>query len=61
MLKDHEKQYHIGVSYGEIGEYCLLPGDPGRCEAIASYFDEPYFVNSNREYTIITVSFWARP
>ena len=52
MLKDHEKQYHIGVCKGEIGKYCLLPGDPDRCEKIASYFDEPYFVNSNREYTI---------
>ena len=52
MLKDHEKQYHIGVSEGEVGKYCLLPGDPGRCEQIAKYFDEPHFVSSNREYTI---------
>ena len=52
MLSSHEKQYHINVSKGEVGKYCILPGDPGRCEKIASYFDEPAFVSSNREYTI---------
>jgi len=52
MLSSHEKQYHINVSEGQIGKYCILPGDPGRCEKIAAFFDEPYFVSSNREYTI---------
>ena len=35
MLKTDEKQYHIGVSRGEIGKYCILPGDPARCEKIS--------------------------
>ena len=52
MLSSHEKQYHINVAEGDIGKYCILPGDPGRCEKIASYFDEPYFVSPNREYCI---------
>ena len=52
MLSSHEKQYHIGVSRGEIGEYCILPGDPGRCEQIAKYLDSPYRVGMNREYNI---------
>lgn len=52
MLSSHEKQYHINVSAGEIGKYCILPGDPGRCEKIAAYFDEPYHVSTNREYCI---------
>ena len=52
MLSSHEKQYHINVSEGQVGKYCILPGDPGRCEKIAAFFDEPYFVSSNREYTI---------
>ena len=52
MLNTHEKQYHIGVSKGEIGEYCILPGDPGRCEQIAKYLDSPYRVGMNREYNI---------
>ncbi|MBQ8409146.1 MAG: uridine phosphorylase [Clostridia bacterium] len=52
MLSSHEKQYHINVAEGDVGKYCILPGDPGRCEKIATYFDEPYFVSQNREYTI---------
>ncbi len=52
MLSSHEKQYHINVSAGEVGKYCILPGDPDRCEKIAAHFDAPAFVSSNREYTI---------
>ncbi len=52
MLSSHEKQYHINVSRGDVGRYCIIPGDPGRCEKIAALLDEPYFVSSNREYTI---------
>ena len=52
MLKTDGKQYHIGVSAGEIGEYCILPGDPGRCEQIASFLDCPVRVGMNREYNI---------
>ncbi len=52
MLSSHKKQYHINVAEGEVGKYCILPGDPGRCEKIAAFFDEPYHVSTNREYTI---------
>lgn len=52
MLKDHQKQYHIGAEPGEIGAYCILPGDPGRCEKIAAYLDQPYQLCQNREYNI---------
>ena len=52
MLQTHEKQYHIGVCKGEICRYCLLPGDPGRCEKIAAYLEDPVFVGMNREYNI---------
>ncbi len=52
MLSSHEKQYHINVAAGEVGNYCILPGDPGRCEKIAAFFDEPYHVSTNREYNI---------
>lgn len=52
MLKTKEKQYHIGVSPGEIGGYCLLPGDPGRCEKIAAFLENPHRVGMNREYNI---------
>lgn len=49
-----EKQYHIALGEGDVGRYCILPGDPGRCEKIAAYFDDPVFVASNREYTTYT-------
>ncbi len=52
MLKTNEKQYHIGVAAGEIGEYCILPGDPARCEKIAAFLDSPVHVGMNREYNI---------
>lgn len=49
-----EVQYHIRVKEGEVGKYILLPGDPGRCESIANYFDDPKFVSFNREHKIYT-------
>ncbi len=49
-----EKQYHINCVEGDVGGYVLLPGDPGRCEAIAQYFDDPVHVGMNREYNIYT-------
>ena len=52
MLKTDQIQYHIGVCPGQVGKYCILPGDPGRCEQIASYLDDPVHVGMNREYNI---------
>ena len=49
-----EKEYHIAVGKGEVGRYVILPGDPGRCEKIAKYFDNPVKVAQNREYTTYT-------
>ncbi|MBQ3548551.1 MAG: uridine phosphorylase [Oscillospiraceae bacterium] len=49
-----EKQFHIRCAEGDVGRYVLLPGDPGRCEAIAAHFDGPHFVSQNREYTVYT-------
>ncbi len=43
-------QHHIHLKKGAVGRYILLPGDPGRCEKIASYFDAPQFLAQNREY-----------
>ena len=51
---DTEKQYHINVGAADVGRYCILPGDPGRVEKIAEYFDDAKFVSSNREYTVWT-------
>lgn len=47
-------QYHIGLKPGDVGQYVILPGDPGRCKEIAKYFDDAKFIGSNREYTTYT-------
>lgn len=47
-------QFHIQCAPGQVGKYCILPGDPGRCESIARYFDDPVHVQNNREYTTYT-------
>ena len=49
-----ERQFHIDCKAGEVGRYCLLPGDPGRCEKIARYFDDPVHVRTNREFVTYT-------
>lgn len=49
-----EVQFHIQCAPGQVGKYCILPGDPGRCESIARYFDDPVHVQTNREYTTYT-------
>ena len=49
-----DKQFHIHCVEGDVGRYCLLPGDPGRCESIAKLFDNPVHVAQNREYDIYT-------
>ena len=48
------KQMHIGITKGDVGRYCILPGDPGRCEKIAALFDEPKFIAQNREFVTLT-------
>lgn len=51
-----KKEFHIGLSKGDVGKYVILPGDPGRCQKIAAFFDDPKFVASNREFTTYTGS-----
>ena len=53
-MQDIGTQFHIRCDADQVGRYCFLPGDPGRCEAIASYFDDPVHVGMNREYNIYT-------
>ena len=48
------KQMHIRCTGNDIGQYVILPGDPGRCERIAALLDEAHFVSSNREFTVWT-------
>ena len=53
-MQQLEKQYHINCAPGDVGRYCILPGDPGRCPSIAALFDGAELVSQNREYTIYT-------
>ena len=53
-MQDIGMQFHIHCTAGDVGRYCFLPGDPGRCEAIAAHFDNPVHVGMNREYNIYT-------
>lgn len=48
------KQHHIDLQPGDVGRYVLLPGDPGRTELIASYFDDAKEVAYKREYRTFT-------
>jgi len=52
MLDTQNKQYHIAVAPGEVGEFCILPGDPGRCRKIAELLDDPEYISTNREFEI---------
>ena len=54
-------QYHIRCKPGDVGDAVLLPGDPGRCEAIARHFDAPRLVARNREFTTYTGTVDGRP
>lgn len=47
-------QYHIGLKSGDVGRYVILPGDPKRCEKIASHFDNGRFVADSREFMTYT-------
>ena len=52
MLSADERPYHIPATKGSVGGYCLLPGDPGRCEKIAAHLENPYHLGMGREYNI---------
>ena len=49
-----QKQYHIALSPGEIGEYVLLPGDPARSDIAAKYLDDAQLMANNREHRTFT-------
>lgn len=53
-MQETSKQFHIQCVEGDVGKYVILPGDPGRCEAIARHFDNPVHIGMNREYNIWT-------
>jgi uridine phosphorylase len=53
-MAEDEVLYHIQMKKGDVGRYVFLPGDPGRCEQIANYFDNPQLIAYHREYKTYT-------
>ena len=52
-----ERQYHIALERGELAEYIVLVGDPGRVAKVASRWDSVELERSNREITTATGSY----
>lgn len=53
-MLERQRQFHIQCVPGDVGRYCLLPGDPGRCQSIARYLEQPVQVACNREFSVWT-------
>lgn len=47
-------EYHLHVKKDDIGKYVILPGDPKRCQKIASYFRDAKLVADSREFVTYT-------
>ena len=54
-------QYHLQIDAGDVAPYVLLPGDPGRVETIASFWDQARHVATNREYVTYTGVYKGAP
>lgn len=50
------KQMHLQCMAADIGQYAILPGNPGRCAAIAAQLDDARMISSNREFQVWTGS-----
>ena len=59
-LLDTPIQYHVQLKKGDVSDFVILPGDPGRVEFIAEHFDTAKLVADNREYKTMTGSYKGR-
>ena len=53
-MAETEKKYHVGLGRDDVGQYVLVPGDPGRTPMIAKYLDGAREVAFNREFRTFT-------
>ncbi len=60
-MQERQIQFHIQCGPGQVGKYCILPGDPGRCADIAARFDDPVHIQTNREYVTYTGTLLGEP
>ena len=56
-----DRQYHLGLGPGELAEYVLLAGDPGRTKRVAERFDSIEVDRTNREIATITGRYRGMP
>jgi uridine phosphorylase len=56
-----QKKYHVGLGPGDVGNYVLVPGDPGRTPMIARFLDDAKEVAFSREYRTFTGSIEGVP
>jgi len=49
-----KKMHHLQIKPSQIGEFVIMPGDPGRCHLIAEHFENPQLIAQSREYTTYT-------
>jgi uridine phosphorylase len=49
-----EKQPHLQIKTGDIGETVIIPGDVSRAKIIAEHFDSAELVASNRQFNTFT-------
>ncbi len=54
MAVKEGKKYHVGLSRADVGDYVLLPGDPGRTPTIAKHLENAHEVAFSREYRTFT-------
>ncbi|MDP9249960.1 MAG: uridine phosphorylase, partial [Chloroflexota bacterium] len=52
--REGNRQYHIALERGELAEYILLVGDPGRVAKVAERWDDVEMRRSNREFITAT-------
>src|SRR5712664_4767751 len=55
------RKYHVGLAKGEVGDYVLVPGDPGRTPMIAKHLEDAREVAFSREYRTFTGSIGGVP
>ncbi|MEX1064006.1 MAG: nucleoside phosphorylase [Candidatus Paceibacterota bacterium] len=55
------KQYHLGISPGDLAPYILLCGDPDRAVETTRHFDEIAFRGGHREFLTITGRYRGMP
>ena len=61
LIYAKDGEFHLKIHPGDVGRYVLLPGDPGRCEAIAGHLEGARMISFNREYKIYTGSLEGTP